>query len=139
MKKSRWTLRPSSSSMPIQREALSAILNLSISSRAPLNVLLNQPESAQLLHKPPRQPHAANLCLLHGREERQNQDDEKVSPHSICDGPNLCPIIVGPPRFVQILEEKNIQQGIIVFPGNMTPPARKVCLLLLTQPYIQSQ
>ncbi len=30
-------------------------------------------------------------------------------------------------RLVNILEEKNIQQGIIVFPGNMTPSARKVC------------
>lgn len=30
-------------------------------------------------------------------------------------------------RMLGILEEKNIQQGIIVFPGNMTPSARKVC------------
>lgn len=28
-------------------------------------------------------------------------------------------------RMLGILEEKNIQQGIIVFPGNMTPSARK--------------
>jgi hypothetical protein len=26
-----------------------------------------------------------------------------------------------------ILEEKSIHRGIIVFPGNMTPSARKVC------------
>lgn len=30
-------------------------------------------------------------------------------------------------RFLGILEEKKIQRGIIVFPGNMTPSARKVC------------
>ena len=29
-------------------------------------------------------------------------------------------------RLLGILEEKNIQRGIIVFPGNMTPSARKV-------------
>lgn len=29
-------------------------------------------------------------------------------------------------RMLNILEEKNIQQGVIVFPGNMTPSARKV-------------
>ncbi|RPD61149.1 RPB5 subunit of DNA-directed RNA polymerase [Lentinus tigrinus ALCF2SS1-7] len=36
-------------------------------------------------------------------------------------------------KFVQILEEKNIQQGIIVFPGNMTPPARKVIVAMASQ------
>ena len=30
-------------------------------------------------------------------------------------------------RLLTILEEKSIQRGIIVFPGNMTPSARKVC------------
>ena len=30
-------------------------------------------------------------------------------------------------RLLVILEEKAIQRGIIVFPGNMTPSARKVC------------
>jgi DNA-directed RNA polymerase I, II, and III subunit RPABC1 len=29
-------------------------------------------------------------------------------------------------RLLGILEEKSIQRGIIVFPGNMTPSARKV-------------
>jgi hypothetical protein len=29
-------------------------------------------------------------------------------------------------RLIQILEEKGIQRGIIVFPGTMTPSARKV-------------
>ena len=29
-------------------------------------------------------------------------------------------------RLLSILEEKSIQRGIIVFPGNMTPSARKV-------------
>lgn len=31
-------------------------------------------------------------------------------------------------RLLGILEEKSIQRGIIVFPGNMTPSARKVRL-----------
>ena len=35
-------------------------------------------------------------------------------------------LISGQIRLLGILEEKNIQQGIIVFPGNMTPSARKV-------------
>lgn len=29
-------------------------------------------------------------------------------------------------RLLGILEEKSIQRGIIIFPGNMTPSARKV-------------
>jgi DNA-directed RNA polymerase I, II, and III subunit RPABC1 len=33
---------------------------------------------------------------------------------------------VGDSRLLSILEEKSIQRGIIVFPGNMTPSARKV-------------
>jgi DNA-directed RNA polymerases I, II, and III subunit RPABC1 len=34
-------------------------------------------------------------------------------------------------RLLGILEEKSIQRGIIVFPGNMTPSARKVRLSML--------
>lgn len=30
------------------------------------------------------------------------------------------------PRLIGILEEKSINKGIIIFPGNMTPSARKV-------------
>ena len=30
-------------------------------------------------------------------------------------------------KFLGILEEKQIKRGIIIFPGNMTPSARKVC------------
>ncbi|KAI9000523.1 DNA-directed RNA polymerase RPB5 subunit [Trametes punicea] len=33
-------------------------------------------------------------------------------------------------KLLGILEEKNIQQGIIVFPGNMTPSARKVIVAM---------
>ncbi|KAI0711927.1 RPB5 subunit of DNA-directed RNA polymerase [Cerioporus squamosus] len=36
-------------------------------------------------------------------------------------------------KLVNILEEKNIQQGIIVFPGNMTPSARKVIVAMAAQ------
>ncbi|RDX57514.1 RPB5 subunit of DNA-directed RNA polymerase [Polyporus arcularius HHB13444] len=36
-------------------------------------------------------------------------------------------------KLVNILEEKNIQQGIIVFPGNMTPSARKVIVAMASQ------
>lgn len=36
---------------------------------------------------------------------------------------------------LQILDEKGIQQGIIVFPGNMTPSARKVRLRLIWRPF----
>ncbi|KZT73097.1 RPB5 subunit of DNA-directed RNA polymerase [Daedalea quercina L-15889] len=36
-------------------------------------------------------------------------------------------------KMLGILEEKNIQQGIIVFPGNMTPSARKVILAMTAQ------
>lgn len=43
-------------------------------------------------------------------------------------------------RMLGILEEKNIQQGIIVFPGNMTPSARKVSSFpLLATPSIKTQ
>ncbi|KAI1797314.1 RPB5 subunit of DNA-directed RNA polymerase [Ganoderma leucocontextum] len=36
-------------------------------------------------------------------------------------------------KLLGILEEKNIQQGIIVFPGNMTPSARKVIVAMASQ------
>ncbi|EPT01346.1 DNA-directed RNA polymerase RPB5 subunit [Fomitopsis schrenkii] len=36
-------------------------------------------------------------------------------------------------KMLGILEEKNIQQGIIVFPGNMTPSARKVIAAMASQ------
>ncbi|KAI0346573.1 DNA-directed RNA polymerase RPB5 subunit [Trametopsis cervina] len=36
-------------------------------------------------------------------------------------------------KFLMILEEKNIQRGIIVFPGNMTPSARKVIVAMQNQ------
>lgn len=34
-------------------------------------------------------------------------------------------------RLLGILEEKSIQRGIIIFPGNMTPSARKVRISFL--------
>ncbi|KAI0833259.1 DNA-directed RNA polymerase RPB5 subunit [Trametes gibbosa] len=36
-------------------------------------------------------------------------------------------------KLLGILEEKNIGQGIIVFPGNMTPSARKVIVAMASQ------
>ncbi|KAI0925899.1 hypothetical protein AcW1_008210 [Taiwanofungus camphoratus] len=36
-------------------------------------------------------------------------------------------------KLLSILEEKRIQQGIIVFPGNMTPSARKVIVAMASQ------
>ncbi|PCH42340.1 DNA-directed RNA polymerase RPB5 subunit [Wolfiporia cocos MD-104 SS10] len=36
-------------------------------------------------------------------------------------------------KMLSILEEKNIQQGIIVFPGTMTPSARKVIQAMASQ------
>ncbi|KAI0768114.1 DNA-directed RNA polymerase RPB5 subunit [Trametes elegans] len=36
-------------------------------------------------------------------------------------------------KLLGILEEKNIQMGIIVFPGNMTPSARKVIVAMASQ------
>ncbi|KAE9408445.1 DNA-directed RNA polymerase RPB5 subunit [Gymnopus androsaceus JB14] len=36
-------------------------------------------------------------------------------------------------KMLSILEEKGIQQGIIVFPGNMTPSARKVIVAMASQ------
>ncbi|KAJ3732165.1 DNA-directed RNA polymerase RPB5 subunit [Lentinula guzmanii] len=36
-------------------------------------------------------------------------------------------------KMLLILEEKGIQQGIIVFPGNMTPSARKVIVAMASQ------
>ncbi|KAF8867869.1 RNA polymerase [Infundibulicybe gibba] len=36
-------------------------------------------------------------------------------------------------KLLGILEEKSIQRGIIVFPGNMTPSARKVILAMAAQ------
>ncbi|KAH9838360.1 DNA-directed RNA polymerase RPB5 subunit [Rhodofomes roseus] len=36
-------------------------------------------------------------------------------------------------KMLGILEEKNIQQGVIVFPGNMTPSARKVIVAMASQ------
>jgi len=36
-------------------------------------------------------------------------------------------------KMLGILDEKNIQQGIIVFPGNMTPSARKVIVAMAGQ------
>jgi DNA-directed RNA polymerases I, II, and III subunit RPABC1 len=42
-----------------------------------------------------------------------------------------------PCRFLGILDEKSIQRGIIVFPGNMTPSARKVRLVPGTLGYTQ--
>lgn len=36
-------------------------------------------------------------------------------------------------KLLGILEEKNIQRGIIVFPGNMTPSARKVIVAMASQ------
>ncbi|KAJ3990182.1 DNA-directed RNA polymerase RPB5 subunit [Lentinula detonsa] len=36
-------------------------------------------------------------------------------------------------KMLMILEEKGIQQGIIVFPGNMTPSARKVIVAMASQ------
>ncbi|KAH9928681.1 DNA-directed RNA polymerase RPB5 subunit [Fomitopsis serialis] len=36
-------------------------------------------------------------------------------------------------KMLGILEEKNIQQGVIVFPGNMTPSARKVIAAMASQ------
>jgi DNA-directed RNA polymerase I, II, and III subunit RPABC1 len=38
----------------------------------------------------------------------------------------LCSAHTQSSRLLGILEEKSIQRGIIVFPGNMTPSARKV-------------
>lgn len=38
-------------------------------------------------------------------------------------------------RLLGILEEKAINRGIIIFPGNMTPSARKVRILLLTSSF----
>lgn len=40
-------------------------------------------------------------------------------------------LLLNLPRLLGILEEKSIQRGIIVFPGNMTPSARKVRLVAL--------
>jgi len=36
-------------------------------------------------------------------------------------------------KLLSILEEKNIQRGVIVFPGNMTPSARKVIVAMASQ------
>ncbi|KAK7454446.1 DNA-directed RNA polymerases II 24 kDa polypeptide (RNA polymerase II subunit 5) [Stygiomarasmius scandens] len=36
-------------------------------------------------------------------------------------------------KMLSILEEKSIQRGIIVFPGNMTPSARKVIVAMASQ------
>ncbi|KAI0329077.1 DNA-directed RNA polymerase RPB5 subunit [Cubamyces sp. BRFM 1775] len=36
-------------------------------------------------------------------------------------------------KLLGILEEKHIQQGIIIFPGNMTPSARKVIVAMASQ------
>ncbi|KAF8968016.1 RNA polymerase [Flammula alnicola] len=36
-------------------------------------------------------------------------------------------------KFLGILEEKSIQRGIIVFPGNMTPSARKVIIAMASE------
>ncbi|KAJ3483393.1 hypothetical protein NLI96_g6347 [Meripilus lineatus] len=36
-------------------------------------------------------------------------------------------------KLLSILEEKNISRGIIVFPGNMTPSARKVIVAMASQ------
>ncbi|KAI0696798.1 DNA-directed RNA polymerase RPB5 subunit [Cytidiella melzeri] len=36
-------------------------------------------------------------------------------------------------KLLGIMDEKNIQQGIIVFPGNMTPSARKVIVAMQSQ------
>ncbi|GBE88249.1 DNA-directed RNA polymerase RPB5 subunit [Sparassis latifolia] len=36
-------------------------------------------------------------------------------------------------KLLGILEEKNIQQGIMIFPGNMTPSARKVIVAMASQ------
>ncbi|PSR88978.1 hypothetical protein PHLCEN_2v4940 [Hermanssonia centrifuga] len=36
-------------------------------------------------------------------------------------------------KLLGILEEKSIQRGIIVFPGNMTPSARKVIVAMASQ------
>ncbi|KAF5392279.1 hypothetical protein D9757_001489 [Collybiopsis confluens] len=36
-------------------------------------------------------------------------------------------------KMLSILEEKGIQQGVIVFPGNMTPSARKVIVAMASQ------
>jgi DNA-directed RNA polymerase I, II, and III subunit RPABC1 len=36
-------------------------------------------------------------------------------------------------KLLSILEEKSIQRGIIVFPGNMTPSARKVIVAMASQ------
>lgn len=36
-------------------------------------------------------------------------------------------------KFLGILEEKNIKRGIIIFPGNMTPSARKVIVAMAAQ------
>jgi len=36
-------------------------------------------------------------------------------------------------KFLGILEDKNIKRGIIIFPGNMTPSARKVIVAMAAQ------
>ncbi|KAG6850709.1 hypothetical protein H0H93_009867 [Arthromyces matolae] len=36
-------------------------------------------------------------------------------------------------KLLGILEEKKIQRGIIIFPGNMTPSARKVIVAMASQ------
>ncbi|KAK7690617.1 hypothetical protein QCA50_005716 [Cerrena zonata] len=73
---------------------------------------VSQSGPTEFLHQPQGQPNGPNLCILHGREECRCQDDAKL---------------------LGILEEKNIQRGIIVFPGNMTPSARKVIVAMAQQ------
>lgn len=83
-----------------------------------------QPRATQLLHQCAEQPSRPNFCLLLRREERGRKNDAQVS----CTLFDLLLhyLTVAELRLLGILEEKHINRGIIIFPGAMTPSARKV-------------
>ena len=59
------------------------------------------------------------------------EKNESFDPHKYVEAPEVFITLVIPAyneekRLLGMLEEKQINKGIIVFPGNMTPSARKV-------------
>lgn len=85
---------------------------------------LVQSEPAEFLHYIPLKSKRSNIYILLGGEKCGCKNDEKVRFYTTV--VNLQRFDQGALRLLGILEEKSIQRGIIVFPGNMTPSARKV-------------